>query len=137
MLTNNGIWLVSILLKRHTTTENKIWVVLIHVYMVYCQRKQLIDEKLVKLILSDSHKKTCQSEDLSGIMKPILVHKTRCQCFFKTVCVSANYLSQSQCFANFLVIWFKHSYLQYSVDNFIGEHNPTIFTAILWCLIKP
>lgn len=59
MLTNNGIWLVSILLKRHTTTtENQIWVVLIHVYMVYCQRKQLIDEKLVKLILSDSHKKT-------------------------------------------------------------------------------
>lgn len=36
MLTNNGIWLVSILLKRHaTTTENQIWVVLIHAYTVY------------------------------------------------------------------------------------------------------
>lgn len=59
MLTSNGIWLVSILLKRHaTTTENQIWVVLIHAYMVYCQRKQLIGEILVKLILSDSHKKT-------------------------------------------------------------------------------
>lgn len=62
-------------------------------------------------------------------MKPILVHKTRCQRFFKTVCEFVNYLSQSQCFANFLLIWFKHSYLQYSVDNFIGEHNLTIFTA--------
>lgn len=59
MLTSNGIWLASVLLKRHaTTTENLIWVDLIHAYMVYCQRKQLIDELLVKLILSDSHKKT-------------------------------------------------------------------------------